>query len=168
VTGDNPFAVEGPLLKKGLEVRNYLAPDVEPDLAKLFHEVPLRHGSWPTVGEGYTEADLVVHIHFGPSGGVGDISPGQEWCLLLQRAAGAVGLEVADSDALPAGSGRLSEIGVEADDGKPAVLVEIGKLPKPPEWVSLPSIPTTIRLQPLNMCLGFWVYAARCVACGPS
>ena len=113
------------LLQEGLEVRYDLARDVVPNLSEGIEHVALHNHRRRVLRERYLHGDLVLHLHFGLPGRIVDASPCEQWCLRLERSSVAMHLEVADSDGLaPSTDYRLSELGVEADEWEPAVLVE--------------------------------------------
>lgn len=147
-------------LNEGLEVRYDLLYDIVPDLKKPIQNVLVGDNLRPLLRERHVQRDLVVHVHFGPSGHVGDATPGAQWCLSLERTSRPVDLHVIDVDALLIPEASASEVGVDTHEGKPAVLVEVGKFPEDPEGVLLPRVATSIRLQSLDRCLGFWMCAS--------
>jgi hypothetical protein len=114
---------------------------------RLFEPEPIERR---TFLEGYIEVEYEVHVHIGiPSGFNKDAT--SEFCAVFKKAGGLNVNELKSGIASVPVPKSVSSKGLSAES-EFVVLVPIGETSEDGEWVTLRTLPSTVRLQPLDEC----------------
>jgi hypothetical protein len=118
---------------------------------RLFDPEPIERRAFL---EGYIEVEYAVHVHFGIRPGFNE-DAASEFCAVFKKARGL------NVDHLESGITSVPIPKSVSPEGLPAesefvVLVPVGETSEDGEWVTLRTLPSTVRLQPLDKCnVGF-------------
>src|SRR5215208_7813162 len=142
--------------KEFFEVREHVAND-----ASVYHPKYVRDGEpwdsfWNSLAEAYAEGGVEIHIHFRAGFVEGGVAG--DWCAIFNRTPAQDFDFVGD---VVAGDDESKGRGREKDEVGQSMLVHVFKLVEPPEGVGLSTLPTRIRLQPLDNCLSAWIDAPK-------
>src|SRR5215217_5162968 len=142
--------------KEFFEVREHVAND-----ASVYHPKYVRDGElwdsfWNSLAEAYAEDGVEIHIHFRAGFVEGGVAG--DWCAIFNRTPSQ------DFDfvgGVVAGGDESKGIGREKDEVGQSMLVHVFKLVEPPKGVGLSTLPTRVRLQPLDNCLSASIDAPK-------
>jgi hypothetical protein len=139
-----------------LEGRQHLANDAPVDVPEYLWDGEPWDSFWNSLAEAYAEEGVEIHIHFRAGSVEGRVTG--DWCAIFNRTPSQ------DFDfvgGVVAGGDESKGIGREKDEVGQPMLVHVFKLVEPPKGVRLSTLPTRVRLQPLDNCLSAWIDAPK-------
>lgn len=147
-----------PKLSEGFfEGRQHLTNDVSVDNPQYLRDGEPWHFFWGSLAEAYAEAGVEVHVHFRAGFVEGGVAG--DWCAVFNRTPAheldLVGYVVA-------GDHEAKGVRREKDEVGQSVFIHSVKLVEPPKGVGFGvPLPSRVRLQPLDNCLGVWLDAPK-------
>jgi hypothetical protein len=136
------------------EWREHRVDDVSMEGVKGIPDGNEQEGVRNPLAEAYVEGCCEIHVHFRAGTVEGGVLG--DWCALIKIA--GKGIDVVDGDVL-AREERYSTEPIQGHGRRKPVLVYDLKLIKLPQAVAAKPVPSIVRLQPLDDCLGTWVDA---------
>ena len=148
------------LLDEFFQLGEDLDSDVVPEFGKLGNDQ--RTKCYPFWVERYAKGEVCIHVHYGirsrDSG-----REGSDCCAVFERASDGSPLPYVQVDVLHAFNPEGGALQDGTHEMGSAMLVPDVEAVENPQWVPFGAINSTVRLQPLNHCLGTAVHTANLV-----